>query len=63
MTRLILDTCAVIELITSLRETELEFYDVIDAPDVMLYASFETARELVVHFNNKTTSIKALADC
>lgn len=54
MTRLILDTCAVIELITSLRATELEFYDVIDAPDVMLYASFETARELVVHFNNKT---------
>ena len=53
MTRLILDTCAVIDLITSLRATDLEFYDVIDAPDVMLFASFETARELVVHFNNK----------
>ena len=53
MTRLILDTCAVIELITSLRATELEFYDVIDEPDVMLYASFETAHELVVLFNNK----------
>ena len=54
MTRLLLDTCAVIDLITSLRATDLEFYDVIDDPNVMLFASFETARELVVHFNNKT---------
>ena len=54
MTQLILDTCAVIDLITSPRTTNLEFYDVIDAPDVILFASFETARELVVHFNNKT---------
>ena len=53
MTRLILDTCAVIELITSSDATELEFWDVIDDPNVMLFASFETARELVVHFNNK----------
>ena len=54
MTRLLLDTCAVIDLITSLRATDLDFYDVIDDPNVMLFASFETARELVVHFNNKT---------
>ncbi|MBQ8051258.1 MAG: PIN domain-containing protein [Bacteroidaceae bacterium] len=54
MTRLLLDTCAVIDLITSLQATDLEFYDVIDDPSVMLFASFETARELVVHFNNKT---------
>ena len=54
MTRLLLDTCAVIDLITSLRAADLEFYDVIDDPNVMLFASFETARELVVHFNNKT---------
>ena len=54
MTRLILDTCAVIELITSSDTTELEFWDIIDDPNVMLFASFETARELVVHFNNKT---------
>lgn len=53
MTRLLLDTCAVIELITSLRATDLEFFDVIDDPNIMLFASFETARELVVHFNNK----------
>ena len=54
MTRLILDTCAVIELITSSDTTELEFWNIIDDPNVMLFASFETARELVVHFNNKT---------
>ena len=53
MTRLILDTCAVIELITSSDTTELEFWNIIDDPNVMLFASFETARELVVHFNNK----------
>ena len=53
MTRLILDTCAVIELITSSDATELEFWDVLDAPDTMVYASFETARELVVLFNKK----------
>ena len=54
MTRLILDTCAVIDLITSLKTTDLDFYDVIDDPETMLFASFETARELVVHFNNKS---------
>ena len=54
MTRLILDTCAVIELITSSDTTELEFWNIIDDPNVMLFASFETARELVIHFNNKT---------
>ena len=54
MTRLILDTCAVIELIASSDATELEFWNIIDDPNVMLFASFETARELVVHFNNKT---------
>lgn len=53
-TRLLLDTCAVIDLITSLRETDVEFWDIYDDPDTMPYASFETARELVVHFNNKT---------
>ena len=54
MTRLILDTCAVIELITSSDTQELDFRNIIDDPNVMLFASFETARELVVHFNNKT---------
>ena len=53
MTRLILDTCAVIDLITSSDATELEFWNIIDDPDTMLYASFETARELIVLFNNK----------
>ena len=52
-TRLLLDTCAVIDLITSLRETDVEFWDIYDDPDTMPYASFETARELVVLFNNK----------
>ena len=53
-TRLLLDTCAVIDLITSSDETALEFWDILDDPETMPYASFETARELVVHFNNKT---------
>ncbi len=53
MTRLILDTCAVIDLITTPRLTDLDFWEVLDAPDTMVYASFETARELIVHFNNK----------
>ena len=53
MTRLILDTCAVIDLITSPRVTDLDFWNIIDDPYTMLYASFETARELVVLFNNK----------
>lgn len=43
-TRLLLDTCAVIDLITSLRETDVEFWDIYDDPDTMPYASFETAR-------------------
>ena len=53
MTRLILDTCAVIELITSSDATQLDFWDILDDPEAMVYASFETAQELVVHFNNK----------
>ena len=53
MTRLLLDTCAVIDLMTSPRTTELEFWDIFDDPETMPYVSFETARELVVHFNNK----------
>ena len=53
MTRLLLDTCAVIDLITSPRTTELEFWDIFDDPETMPYISFETACELVVHFNNK----------
>ena len=38
-TRLLLDTCAVIDLITSLRETDVEFWDIYDDPDTMPYAS------------------------
>lgn len=53
MTRLLLDTCAVIDLITCSDATELDFWDILDTPDTMPYASFETARELIVHFNNK----------
>ena len=33
-TRLLLDTCAVIDLITSLRETDVEFWDIYDDPDI-----------------------------
>ena len=53
MTRLLLDTCALIELITSSDTTDLNFWDLLDDPETMAYASFETARELIVHFNDK----------
>ena len=50
---MLLDTCAVIDLITSSDVTTVDFWNVLDDPEAMLYASFETARELIVHFNNK----------
>ena len=62
MTRLMLDTCAVIDLISSSDYTDLEFWDVLDAPETMAYASFETARELVVLFNNKKFFFKTMED-
>lgn len=51
--RLLLDTCAVIDMLTDWDNISPEVRDIIDDPENMLYASFETMRELIVHFNNK----------
>ncbi len=49
-----LDTCVVIDLLMDYDGLDKEVKSLIDDPNQMLYASFETMRELVVHFNNKT---------
>ena len=51
--RLLLDTCAVIDMLTDWDNMSSDVRDIIDNPENMLFASFETMRELVVHFNNK----------
>lgn len=49
-----IDTCVVIDLLMDYDGLDKEVKSLIDDPNQMLYASFETMRELVVHFNNKT---------
>lgn len=51
--RLLLDTCVVIDMLTDWDNMDQSVRDLIDDPDNMLFSSFETMRELVVHFNNK----------
>ena len=51
--RILLDTCAVIDMLTDWDNMSSDVRDIIDNPENMLFASFETMRELVVHFNNK----------
>lgn len=51
--RLLLDTCAIIDLMTDPHSLDKGFWDIFDDPENIPYASFETARELVVHYNNK----------
>jgi len=53
MTRVLLDTCAVIDLITDPASLGDGGWDIINDPDNRLYMSAETGKELVVHFNNK----------
>ena len=48
-----LDTCIVIDLLVNSDCIDRSVMALVDNPNVMLYASFETMRELVVHFNNK----------
>lgn len=54
MKRLMLDTCVVIDLLVNYNDLDKEVRSIIADPNIMLYASFETMRELVVHFNNKS---------
>jgi len=51
--RLLLDTCAVIDLLTDPENLGAGAIDLVRDPGNMLFASFETLRELIVHFNNK----------
>ena len=51
--RLLLDTCVVIDLLTDYDSLNPNIWTLINDSDNMVYASFETARELIVHFNNK----------
>ena len=48
-----LDTCVVIDLLTDIENLGKGVISLIDEADNTLFASFETMRELVVHFNNK----------
>ena len=51
--RLMLDTCAIIDLLTDMETLGKGATALIDDPENELFASAESMRELVVHFNNK----------
>ena len=51
--RILLDSCVVFDLLTDIDNLSKGAMDLIDDPSNMLYASFETMREIVIHFNNK----------
>ena len=51
--RLMLDTCVVIDLLTDMDNLNQGAQDIIDDRNNQFFASAETMRELVVHFNNK----------
>ena len=51
--RILLDTCATIDLTTDPSSLSGGAWDIINDPTNQLFISAETARELVVHFNNK----------
>ena len=53
MKRLMLDTCAVIDMLVDFDGLDQSIVAILEDPENVLYASFETMRELVVHFNNK----------
>lgn len=48
-----LDTCVVIDMLMDPDGLDQHVIDLLEDPDNILCASFETMRELVVHFNNK----------
>ena len=51
--RLLLDTCVIIDWLTDPDSIGDEVWDIINEPRCKLYVSVETARELIVSFNNK----------
>ena len=53
MMRLLLDTCVIIDWLTDTDPFDDHVWDILNDPDTKLYVSAETARELIVSFNNK----------
>ena len=51
--RLLLDTCVIIDWLTDTDPFERNVWDILNDPGTKLYVSAETARELIVSFNNK----------
>lgn len=49
-----LDTCVVIDMLVDADGLDKNVIALLDDPENVLCASFETMRELVVHFNNKS---------
>jgi PIN domain nuclease of toxin-antitoxin system len=48
-----LDTCVIIDLLIDMDNLSRGAQDIIEDPENVLFASCESMRELVVHFNNK----------
>ena len=53
MKRLLLDTCAVIDLLVDPDGFDKATFELLSDAEYELCASFETIREIIVHFNNK----------
>ena len=51
--RLLLDTCVIIDWLTDTDPFDDHVWDILNDPKTKLYVSAETARELIVSFNNK----------
>ena len=51
--RLMIDTCVIIDLLIDMDNLSKGAQELIEDPDNLLFASAESMRELVVHFNNK----------
>ena len=51
--KLMLDTCVVIDLLTDAENMNSNIRDILNDYNNQFFASVETMRELVVHFNNK----------
>ena len=51
--RLLLDSCVVFDLLTDAENLDEAVRDILGDYNNQLFASFETMREIIVHFNNK----------
>jgi len=53
MRQLLLDTCAVIDLMTDSDSLDKGFWDIVDDPENLLYISAESQKELIVNYNTR----------